>query len=253
MKRLFICCIFLSIFSTFLKSQIINIEDKRVKLGDSVATKGYIDVGFNLVQNDKKLITAAGNSLLEHVHFKHLFLLISGYNFVKTGDKKLLNDGFGHLRYNYLLGKNTVLEVYTQAQYNERTRSRFRGLMGTGLRHTVNLTKKQRFYVGLSYMYEHNEFNDITPNQYDHRISSYVSFNINLNEKIRLVSTSYCQPLLTKSSALRFSSQGSFIAYITKRFIYRSTMSLTFDNDTRLPPSVPDFVYTWMNGVRWEF
>jgi Protein of unknown function, DUF481 len=252
MKKLLSLYLFCIVHPFFLQSQIINIEDKRVKIGDSIATKGYIDVGFNVVQNDKQLTTAAGSGLLEHVHFKHLFLVLSGYNFVKTGDNKLLNDGFGHFRYNYLLGKNTTWEGYTQIQYNERTRSRFRGLVGSGIRYMINLTEKHRFYVGLSYMFEHNQFSDITVRQYDHRVSSYVSFNINLNERIRLANTTYFQPLLNSSNG-RISSQGAFICQITKRFVYRSTLSLTYDNDARLPVSVPDLVYSWTNGIRWEF
>jgi hypothetical protein len=253
MKKLLLLYLFCIVHSFFLQSQIINIEDKRVKIGDSIATKGFVDLGFNVVQNDKQLITATGSGLLEHVRFKHLFLLLSGYNFVKTGDNKLLNDGFGHFRYNYYLGKNTTLEAYTQMQYNERTRSLFRGLVGSGLRYKVNLTEKHRFYVGLSYMFEHNQFSDITVRQYDHRLSSYISFNINVNERIRLANTTYFQPLLKAVTYGRVSSQGSLICQITKRFVYRSTLSLTYDNDARLPVSVPDLVYSWTNGIRWEF
>jgi hypothetical protein len=253
MKKLFRISIFLFTFPLFLQSQIINIEDRRVRIGDSIATKGFLDLGFNLFQNDKQFITATGNGFVEHNHFKHFFLIVSGYNFVKTGDNKLLNDGFGHFRYNYQLHKLVKWEAYTQAQYNERTRSLFRGLIGTGLRYRVNITPRHRFYVGLSYLFEHNQFSDATPRQYDHRLSSYISFNINLNDKVRFANTSYFQPLLKPLGYGRFSSQGSFICNITKRFAYRSTLSMIYDNDKRLPTTVPDLIYTWTNGIRWEF
>lgn len=253
MKKLLSIGIFLCLTPLLLHSQVINIEDRRVKIGDSIATKGFLDLGLNLVQNDKQLITAVGNGFLEHNHFKHFFLIVGGYNLVKTGDNKLLNDGFGHLRYNYQLHKNVKWEIYTQAQYNERTRSLFRALVGTGLRYRVNITDKHRFYLGLSYLFEHNQFSDATPRQYDHRISGYISFNININDKIRFANTSYFQPLLNLTGYGRVSTQGSFVCSITKRFAYRSTISLIFDNDVRLPAVIPDLIYTWTNGIRWEF
>ncbi len=253
MKKRYLLCVILGLIPLFLSSQVINIEDRRVKIGDSIATKGFLDLGLNVVQNDKQLITAVGNGFLEHNHFKHFFLVVWGYNLVKTGDNKLLNDGFGHLRYNYQLHKLVKWELFTQAQYNERTRSLFRGLVGTGLRYRVNVTDKHRFYVGLSYLFEHNQFSDATPRQYDHRLSSYISFNININDKIRFANTSYFQPLLKPRAQGRVSTQGSFICNITKRFAYRSTISLIYDNDARLPVAIPDLIYTWTNGIRWEF
>ena len=102
-------------------------------------------------------------------------------------------------------------------------------------------------------MYEHNQFNDATTRQFDHRMSSYISFTITLNDKVKLVNTLYFQPLLNTLGHARVASQGSLIISFTKRLVYRSTASLTFDNDTRLPPSVPDLTYTWTNGIRWEF
>ena len=100
-----------------LKSQIVNIEDKRLRLGDSITLKGFVDLGFNVFKNDKMLVTARATAQLEKLAFKkHFFLLIGGYNFAKAEGQSFLNDGFLHLRYNFELKENLVLEAFTQGQ-----------------------------------------------------------------------------------------------------------------------------------------
>jgi hypothetical protein len=241
------------IFFTKIHTQIINVEDKRVRLNDSIALKGYVDMAVNVVKNDKKLVTVSANSQLEYVKMKHLFLLIGGYNLVKAGSNTFLNDGYGHFRYNYDVSKNVTWEAFTQGQYNERTRSRFRALVGTGARFRFRFTEKNRFYLGTALMFEHNQFSDITPRQYDMRLSNYLSFTVNISDKIKLNNTTYFQPVLTDIGNFRVSSQGNALFQITKKLVFKVSGNLISDRDERLPPSVPDFIYAWTNGLRWEF
>jgi Protein of unknown function, DUF481 len=224
-----------------------------VRLNDSITLKGYVDMAFNVFKNDKKLITVNSNTQFEKVYRKHLFLLISGYNLVKAGNSNFLNDGYGHLRYNYEVSKNVTWEAFTQGQYNERTRSRIRALAGTGARFKFQLTEKQRFYLGTALMFEHNQFSDITPRQYDMRLSNYLSFSLAISDKIKLNNTTYFQPILTDLGNFRVSSQGNALFQITKKLIFKVSGNLILDRDVRLPPSVPDLIYAWTNGLRWEF
>ena len=252
MKR-FSFLFLLLVFYGKIHTQIINIEDKRVRLNDSIALKGYVDMAVNVFKNDKKLVTISANSQLEYVKLKHLFLLIGGYNLVKAGSNNFLNDGYGHFRYNYDVSKNVTWEAFTQGQYNERTRSRFRALMGTGARFRFHFTEKNRLYLGTALMFEHNQFSDITPRQYDVRLSNYLSFTIIISDKIKLNNTTYFQPVLTDLGNFRVSSQGNALFQITKKLVFKISGNLILDRDTRLPPSVPDLIYAWTNGLRWEF
>ena len=236
-----------------LNGQIINVEDKRVRLKDSIAFKGYTDIALNVYKNDKSLLAVNASSQLEYVHVKHLFLLIGGYNLVKAGNSNFLNDGFGHLRYNYDVSKKIVFEAFTQAQYNQRTRSQFRGLVGTGARFKFRLSDKQRFYLGTAVMFEHNQFSDATLRQYDVRLSNYLSMNIAISDKVKFNNTTYIQPILTDLSNYRMASQANLLFQISKRLVFKVSANLVLDRDARLPPSVPDLIYAWTNGLRWEF
>jgi hypothetical protein len=241
--------------SFFLKSQIVNIEDKRLRLGDSITFKGFVDLGFNVFKNDKMLMTARVTGQLEKLAFqKHFFLLVGGYNFAKAEGQSFLNDGFVHLRYNFELNDHLVLEAFTQGQYNERTNILFRGLIGSGLRLKLKTGEKNRFYLGLAYMFEQNQYNrDLIPTQNNHRMSSYFSYNLNLTNNSRLVHTTYFQPLLNDFSNNMLSSEASLLFNFTKRLVFRATFNTSYDNDPRLPETIPDLIYTWTNGLRWDF
>ena len=236
-----------------LKSQIINIEDKRVRLGDSVTLKGYVDLGLNFYKNDKYLTTARASFQVEKALDKHFMMLIGGYNLVKGEGQNFLNDGFVHFRHNIDMNRHLVWETFTQVQYNERTRMLFRGLLGAGVRIKLRLAQKQRFYIGTAYILEQNQFRDETPRQLNHRLSTYLSYNVQLPNKSRLVHTSYFQPLLTDFSSFRMASEVSWLMNITNRLIFKATANLSNDNDPRTPADIPDLTYSWTNGLRWDF
>jgi Protein of unknown function, DUF481 len=241
--------------SIYLKSQIVNIEDKRIRLGDSITFKGFVDLGFNVFKNDKTLMTARATGQLEKLAFKkHFFLMIGGYNFAKAEGQSFLNDGFIHLRYNYGLTDKWILEAFTQGQYNERTNILFRGLVGSGLRLKLKSGEKNRFYIGLAYIFEQNQYNrDLIPTQNNHRMSSYFSYNLGLTNNSRLVHTTYFQPLLNDFTNNRLSSEATLLFNFTKYLVFRATFNTSYDNDPRLPDTIPDWIYTWTNGLRWDF
>lgn len=234
-------------------AQIVNIEDKRVRLGDSITLKGFVDMGLNLNKNDKHLLSARASMQVEKQIKQHFFLFIGGYNFVKGEGQSFLNDGFLHLRYNTDWGKNWVVEGFIQGQYNQRTRLLFRGLVGTGLRYKIRLAQKQRIYLGLAYMLEDDQFNDTAYRQRDSRASAYLSYNLQLAHNSKIVHTTYFQPVLSQFSNNRISSEASILFNMTKHLVFKITANLTRDNDPRLPANIPDFTYSWTNGLRWEF
>jgi Protein of unknown function, DUF481 len=254
-RRIILLFNLLFLTSVYLKSQIVNIEDKRIRLGDSITFKGFVDLGFNVFKNDKTLMTAKATGQIEKLAFKkHFFLFIGGYNFAKAEGQNFLNDGFLHLRYNYWIQRSLVLEIFTQAQYNERTNILFRGLVGSGLRFKFKSAEKNRFYLGLAYMFEQNQYNrDLIPDQNNHRLSSYFSYNLSLTNNSRFIHTTYFQPLLNNFSNNRVSSDATLLFNFTKHLVFRASFNTSYDNDARLPESIPDLIYTWTNGLRWDF
>ena len=237
-----------------LSAQIINIEDRRVKLGDTIAFKGFADIGFNLYQTDKRLLSGRANIQMEYGHQRHFVLSMTGYNFVQADKTKYLNDGFQHLRYNYEFDPDEwVWEAFVQAQYNERTRILFRGLAGTGIRWKLKKYLKQKVYIGILYMFERNELNKTEVMENNHRLSSYLSFNLKLNSVSKFSSTTYFQPLLNQLNNYRLSSESALVFGLSKKWSFKATFTMNYDNDPRLPVNFPDLTYSWINGLRYDF
>jgi Protein of unknown function, DUF481 len=233
--------------------QVVNIEDRRIRLGDSVHWLGKADLGFNLIQNTQQYLTASAAVQLEYKAQKHFILSLSAYNLVKSANQNILNDGFQHVRYNYDITERTVWEMYAQAQYNERVRLRVRTLAGTGFRFKVARKKATRLYLGASYFYEQTQFKDATAPFHNHRLSFYTAFSQRIGTTGRFASTTYFQPILTDLGNMRWASDNSLFIPLSKKCSFRVNLNLTYDTDPRLPATVPDLIYAWTNGVRLEF
>jgi hypothetical protein len=241
------------LFSTTVFSQVVNIEDRRVRVGDSLRWLGKADLGFNLIQNTQQYLTASAAFQVEYKEKKHFVLSLTAYNFAKSSNQNILNDGFQHLRYNYDMTDKIVWEAYTQGQYNERIRLRLRTLAGTGFRFKIIRQGATRLYLGTSYMFERTEFKDTTVPFSNHRLSIYAAFSRKIGNSGRFASTTYFQPILTNPRNMRWASDNALLFPITKKCAFRANLNLTYDTDPRLPDSVPDLIYAWTNGIRLDF
>ena len=248
LASLFLCLL----TKTVVLGQVVNIEDRRIRLGDSLHWLGKADLAFNLIQNTQQYLTASAAVQMEYKQKKHFFLSLTAYNFVKVSDKNILNDGFQHLRYNHELTQKIVWEAYTQGQYNERVRLRLRVLAGTGFRFRIVREVKTKFYLGLSYFYEKTTFKDETQPLFNHRFSVYAAFSRNIGTA-RFASTTYFQPIVTDLDNMRWASDNALTLPLSKKFAFRANFNLTYDTDPRLPAAFPDLIYAWTNGIRFEF
>ncbi len=233
-------------------TQIVNIEDKRVERSDTIDWNGRIDLGVNMVENGSSVLTLKGGLMLEHTRYRSWWLLLSRYNLVQVESEDFVNDGFQHLRYNYRLHPRLTFEAFTQTQYNERLSLRLRWLLGSGLRFRLTNSDTQQAFVGIAYMYEYNEENKPEEIYFrDHRMSSYISFNLRWKDNIRVAGTSYYQPVFNNFADLRLSSKTSLIFTITSRLRITTTFNIT--HDTRVPEGVANTIYGLSNGLRLEF
>ena len=143
-------------------------------------------------------------------------------------------------------------EAYTQGQYNERVRLRLRLLAGTGFRFRIVREAKTKLYLGLSYFYEETAFKDEILPLFNHRFSIYAAFSRNIGTA-RFASTTYFQPIVTDLGNMRWASDNALTLPLSKKFAFRANLNLTYDTDPRLPAAFPDLIYSWTNGIRFEF
>jgi len=236
-------------------AQIVNIESKRNNKIDSSDWNGSVNMGFNFVENGKRIITIKGNFRLEHLRGPHLFLSISDMIFGKIDNDGFQNKGFQHFRYNYSIKTRLTWEAFAQWQYNERIKLNTRILAGTGPRFAILYKDPYNVYTGIAYMYEYNEeeYGDPISRYFsnDHRLSTYISFSLKPSKLVRILSTSYFQPVLNNFDDLRLSSVSSLELNITKQLKFINTFNVS--HDSRVPEGVSNTIYSYLSGLKFTF
>ncbi len=234
----------------FLKSQVLNIEDERIKT-DTTGWSGSAAAGINLMKSTDKLTDLSGKIHLQYKSPNSLYLILSNFNFIKAGKTNFSNNGIQHLRYNYTISDWLVAEAFAQAQFNKIIGIKFRSLFGAGPRFKVVKTDPFRLYAAWLYMYEYEEMELETLINRSHRISSYVSFTLKLNKNVRIINTTYFQPLVNNFADYRLSSETDFVIKISKKLAYALNYNYYFDSEP--PANVPQTIYSITNKISLSF
>ncbi|RMG81846.1 MAG: DUF481 domain-containing protein [Bacteroidetes bacterium] len=245
---------FLLLAPALVHAQIVNIEDKRISKTDTSGVFGNLDLGANWVENGKTVLTLRGSGRIDFLRKKHLFFSLTNFNLVKVESNEFVNDGFEHLRYNYVTDKKWTYEAFLQAQYNERIRLKFRGLAGTGARFEWLKKADHRAYFGAAYMFEYEKIRDTSLTHRNHRLSTYLSFQFRPLKNLTFSGTTYYQPLFADFGDFRLSSQTAASLKITDRLSFQVTFNLQYDARLKEDaPNIPATSYALVNGLRWAF
>lgn len=245
----FIKIVLLILLSFNASAQVINIEGKRF-LKDTNGFVGRADFNFNINQNINQVITLGFNTHLQYVYNKHRIMSISDLLFIKAANQDFVNAGYQHIRYNYKIKNRLTWEAFVQAQYNLALQLNKRYLAGTGPRIKVIKQPHLKIYTGTLYMYEYQVQNNDSINEFNNRLSAYVSFNIDY-EKIDFVSTTYYQPNLADFNDYRIANDSSFEIMVNKHLNFRTGINLLFD--TQQPLRVPELTYIYRSGISFKF
>lgn len=241
--------LFFALFVIVNKAQVINIEGKRF-LNDTNGFVGRSDLNFNITQNIKQVLNLGINVHVQYKHNKHRVLAISDLAIIKAADQDFQNTGYQHLRYSYKLHKLITWESFVQGQYNKVLLLDKRYLAGTGPRFRLLKEKHLRIYMATMYMYEFQSQANETIIQNNHRLNSYLTFNIDF-DKFDFTSTSFYQPLLSDFSNYRIASDNNIDLSINNHFNFRIGLNLLYD--VKQPPGVPPLVYIFRNGISFRF
>ncbi len=250
MRNLLLSIALLLAATQALRAQIVNIEDKRGSLKDTIAWYERGDLGFNWIKNTQSVLSINAGFQFEYQHHNRRILSITNVQFVKAGQTNFVNQGFQHLRYNISFSSWYAQEFFGQLQYNENLRITLRGLLGSGGRFRLTGQSKQSAYLGIAYMFEYDEETN-GPIHHDHRMSSYLSLRLTPAQNVTLASTSYYQPLIADFKDFRLSSNTTLIFKFSKQVSFTNTLSLLYDS--RAPEGVPPLSYNYRSGIRYEF
>lgn len=242
---LFIFCFFTS------TAQIVNVEKERIANHDSIGIMGKVSATINITQNKNLLVCGDLNPHLQYKNKKHFVLAIAQMEYAALDKKTISSGGFFHLRYNYAVHTNIKAECFTQIQYNNVWNMPFRFLMGAGPRFKLLDIKKNRLYFGPLYMYEIQQVKADNYTQHNHRISAYISWNIEPNSVVFFSGTVYYQPLLKDFQNYRYTGLCEVNFCFSKHFTFENHFDIIFDQTHT--PDVPPQTYQYTAGLGYTF
>lgn len=248
MRKETLTFIFVFFMILTVNSQIVDVESYRLK-NDTSKFVGNINASFSANKNQKQIFQVGIKSDLSLKIKRHNIMLITIYSWVNTIDngKKddFLNEGFQHLRYNYLLIDRLKLETYLQYQYNKIMSLKERDLVGIGLRYKVINDNKTMIYVGSSIMYEHNVYTSNFKTDYI-KSSNYITWNSYLTKYLRIGNTTYFQFNLDNKYRVYSILEAAINIY--KRISFRIDFTLKYDNVDN-----PSLTYSTNNMISVSF
>lgn len=248
-KAFFILSLFLSVIS---QAQILNIESMR-KVDKDKKWSGNTNLNIQLIENKNSFVLVSNRTRLQYKKDKHLYLIISDYNFKESNSNKIVSKGIQHLRYNYKVNNTIRAEIFVQNQFDEISKIKYRRLIGIGPRFKLNNSENYKFYAGTLIMKEWESENRdpeaILHN--DVRLSTYFSFSLFPKEGISIVSTTYFQPKIDEFSDLRWSNDSRVAFKIAKNLAFNVQFTITYDNYPAL--GIPKTQYKLTNGIIYTF
>lgn len=230
-------------------AQIINIESKRF-LKDTNGFVGTTAAFFNINQNTSQVLSLGLNQHVQYKYNRSRILSISDLAFIKAGKTDFVNAGYQHLRYNYKINRLITWEAFAQAQYNKVLKLDRRYLLGTGPRFRILKKENVKIYTACLYMYEYQSQNNDSAEQYNNRLSAYVTLSIGYH-KMEFTSTTFYQPHMGDLENYRIANDSSFELGINKNLNFRVGFNLLYD--TRQPVGIPDLTYVLRNGLSYRF
>jgi hypothetical protein len=238
-------------------AQIVVVEGFALK-EDSTGFQGAAQLNFTSFKNTDQIISLNSNAKVQYYNQEKGQRMISQSNIFfflnqDAPEDNQINQGYQHLRYNFILSDNWEQENFVQMQYNHQLRIDFRGLIGTGMRFKFWNKEKQFLYSGLSLMYENELERDTSAVHNDPRLSFYLSHFRKFNEEVNVKLISYYQPRLDKWNDFRFSTGLSFFFAVTEKIKYTLQASFLFDSSPVVDPNIEHLTYSIQNGLQFSF
>ena len=241
--------LYISVFSQ------VNTERYR-ESEDSVGLSGLINLeGILATGNTDFQLISLGGRLNYNWGDDYTFLVgDGGYGWDKG--EAFVGQLFVHLRHVITTSDLLQIEFFTQFDNNKKRLLLSRELLGGGLRFRLVKSESFKFRLGSAYMFELEKYdlpeNSIHPKETSlHRLSSYSTFEYQINKILSLISTTYYQPVFTEFSDYRLLSESALTIDVEKSFSFYIKINLRYDS--RPPDTVKDFDTYSRIGFSFKF
>ena len=243
----------LFIFSVYMSQvcAIVNMDDLHFKSHhDGMSGSIYFQASSS--SGNTRSGDVSFNNQLQWNSQAYINLLVLGYEYGETNDTRNLNKSFIHGRHVRHFSDNLDYEFYAQAEENEFTRLKYRGLLGAGLRLPFADTDNHLAYLGVGAFREVERITPQTGSSQEEiertgRWNIYLMSRYKLADRIRFSNTLYWQPRMTDSgdrralfvSVLEFKTTRQFSVQFSLESAYDSQPPIGVEKtDTRLKTGI---------------
>jgi len=247
-KYLIIVAFFCYHFSSM--AQILNVERDRLEAHDSSTMwLGNVGLGFNLQQQQTRVLTWTNSLNMAYVTPKNKLMFIGSYENINGEGEDLVQNGYFHTRLNLGWKKKVIYELFAQAQFDEVRGINQRLLSGGALRfQPLGYDHENTTFAiapGLMYEYEDWTFGEYDSTTSVIKTSSYINLHTTLSEKIELNVVGYYQARLDYLHKPRLSSDITLNLKLSKNLVFGTQFSVLYDSAPVVPTD--KLIYTWDN------
>lgn len=213
--------------------QILSAQVNTEKLRKSAMTNGFsgdFGTSLNFKNGNSEVLNLGFGLRVEFKKSKNLLFTVNDFEFEESRGTKVVNKGFSHLRYNYILNDFWTSEAFTQIEYNEFTRLDLRNLYGLGVRLNFFKNKTVKLVFGTAYLFEIESLKDQNSKDKNHRSSNYFLTKVSF-ERFAFLNTIYFQPNLNNFQDFRVLNESSLVFELSKSLSFKSSFKMRHDNE----------------------
>jgi len=241
---------------TVVAHAIVDIESMRV--GDPPqGYSGSLNVSLDGESGYTDKISTSSGARLEWHAGKITNFAIFRYDYEETSDVADTNYLLLHLRHIRAVTKTTAYEGFIQMERNEFARLSFRGLIGGGVRLALGeKTAVKSSHLGLGGFYTRENLTSV-PGTTDSgirkywRLSTYLNYVRQLNEQVKVLSTTYYQPAVDDFSDYRLLEEASLGVKMTDTLDLKLSLDVTHQSEPPQTVEKTDIVYS--TGIEYTF
>lgn len=254
MNKIYQTFLFFFLIQLSIAAQVNTEKYRKIKDEFGFSGTASIDATINSGNNDKQEIGIEG--FFDFNTEQNLFLLILKGEYGSVNGQDYSDQALAHFRYLYKLSDKVNIEFFSQLDFDNDRLLLNRKLVGIGVRPIVFKTKVSQMWFGISYMYEIEKFDlpagSVHPEiDYENRLSSYVTFRLNIEKNVRLSSVVYFQPEIGSWDNVKVLSENSLHVDVIKNVGIRIDFKLRYDN--KPPDSIKELDTRTNVGVTFSF
>ncbi|WP_020403664.1 DUF481 domain-containing protein [Gracilimonas tropica] len=249
MIRCFSFFFVMTLFTTTLNAQLLNVESVRTT-EDSAGWHGELEFDLSLNGYNERVLEFTNESNLSYFSKKHAYMLLNNLNFVNIDGNSLISSGYIHLRSTFLRKGKWSPEVFTQYQYNNNLGLNNRALGGAGIKYRFYRGEKWQASVSTALMYEFEEWQLANQPSIENEFvksTSNVSLRGKLSNSATFLLVGYYQARPNQFLKARSILEWEIEMDITKRIALSISFIMSYDAQPII--DIPNLTYALSNGL----